>query len=699
MSSVRARISAPIVAALLLATTSAAAAVELVVTDEPGSTDGAAAGVSDRALPVADAAETRRPVVRVQDAATTLVVDRAADPGALRRHPLVDRVEDHPSLDRWIVTSPSPARLARDLRAQHLEVDPVLVVRATDVLAPAPADPSDPYYPYHWGARMSELPYGLAAAGRPLQGPIVAVLDTGVAPHAELGDRLLPGLDLVSPGGDGRWDPHGHGTYTALTVAAAADDGLGSVGSCPGCRILPIRVLDAAGEGTSTAIADGIRSAVDLGADVINISAAGTRKGGSLSYEDSAVAYAAAAGVPILASAGNDGSTTLQYPAAIEGIIAVAGYDETGARASASSYGDWVDVAAPWCAVVGTSTGAGNYCGTSASAPFASGLVGLRRATVGTEPVTEVSSWLRAATRPVSWVAAGRLDACAVVREAPVRATLASLLEWTQGAAPSALSIDLAHPCGADHVRVEVAGHSSSRSLVRGVGRLSVASTPAFDLSAIPVGDHVLELTVTDALGRRTTDSHPLVVTEPVPAPVVLFTDVAVGSTHEAAIYWLADRGITRGCSPEGDRYCPAASVTRAQMASFLRSALALAPGPTDTYVDVSPGSTHAAAIGALWEAGITRGCAADGPRYCPSGSVTRAQMASFLTRGLDLPTPSDPTRFVDVPEGAPHADAVAALAAAGVTGGCSKDGTLFCPTAPVTRAQMATFLRNALAG
>jgi hypothetical protein len=72
--------------------------------------------------------------------------------------------------------------------------------------------------------------------------------------------------------------------------------------------------------------------------------------------------------------------------------------------------------------------------------------------------------------------------------------------------------------------------------------------------------------------------------------------------------------------------------------------------------------------------------------------------MASFLTRGLALPIPTDFEPFTDVPDG-PHSDAIAALAAAGVTGGCSADGTRFCPDAPVTRAQMATFLRNALDG
>jgi hypothetical protein len=707
----RTRSSAPLLAALLVASIGVPAATAgdvdggLRSERAPAVAEGSSLGNSALGIPALGDQVGRdldRSTVRPSRAARTLLVTDDADLGELRRHPLVDDVHHDPSLSRWVVSTRNPSELARQLRIQRLQADPVVVVQAaSDALAPAPAAPSDPFYGVHWGAHLSALPHGLSVVRWPQRAPVIAVLDTGVAPHPELGDRLLPGADLVTRSGDGRTDPHGHGTNTALTAAAGAGDGRGSVGSCPRCRILPIRVLDAQGNGTSTAIAEGIRVAVDLGADVINISAGGTRDGGSFSYEDSAVAYAAAAGVPILASAGNAGNTTPQYPAAMSGIIAVAGFDENGGRATHSNHGSWIDVAAPWCSVVGTSTGASTYCGTSSSAPFASGLVGLRRATVGPEPVTVVRDRLRAATHPVSWVAAGRLDACAVVRDdAPT--AVPSTTGWAAGAEPSSIKIDLGHPCGVNAVRVELGSSSATRSLSRGVGRITFASPGALDLASLPSGDHRLRITLTDPLGRSRTVDHTLVVTEVAPAvtePALHFSDVLSGSTHEGAIYWLADRGITRGCTADGMVYCPAASVTRAQMATFLRAALSLPAGPEDTYLDVVPGSTHATAIGALRQSRITLGCDRTGDLFCPTGSVTRAQMASFLTRGLDLAVPTDPTPFLDVPEDAPHADAVAALAAAGVTGGCSADGTRFCPDAPVTRAQMATFLRNALDG
>jgi hypothetical protein len=684
-----------------------------------------------------DARPGRAPVgsVHPRDAARTLVVGADADLTRLRRHPHVGSVEHDPGLDRYIVGTSDVASLSRDLAADGVDSDPVFVIRVTDLLEPAPAVPSDPFYRHHSGAHLSELPYGLGATRWLGEGPIVAVLDTGVAPHPELGDRLLPGADLIEPGGDGRVDPHGHGTMTALTVAAAADDGRGSTGSCPRCRILPIRVLGEDGGGTSTTLAKGIQVAVDLGADIINISAGGPRNGGSTSYEDAVVAAATAAQVPILASAGNDGTTRRHYPAAIDGVIAVAGATDTGARDPNSTYGSWVDVAAPWCSVVGNGSSATYYCGTSAAAPFASGLVALRRATVGAEPVPALRSHLLSSGHPVSWVAGGRLDACAVVRSDEVRAE-PTLDGWSVGADPSEILVHVAHPCGAAEVTVGLAGSSQTRTFGRAVGRLAFPTDLTFDLGAISLGETELTVTTKDALGRVATVTRNLTITEAEPAttdpalddepvedeptepvvddplvdepveddpvvdePVRRFDDVAPGSTHEGAIYWLAERGITGGCNSAGDRYCPSVAVTRAQMASFLRSALGLPAGPTDVFTDVSSGSAHAASIGSMREADITRGCDAAGTRYCPGTDITRAQMAAFLQRALGLEVPADPHRFDDLPAGARHADAVAALHAAGITGGCDSSGQRFCPDAPVTRAQMATFLRNALQG
>lgn len=168
------------------------------------------------------------------------------------------------------------------------------------------------------------------------------------------------------------------------------------------------------------------------------------------------------------------------------------------------------------------------------------------------------------------------------------------------------------------------------------------------------------------------------------------YRDVPAGSTHAGAITRLRDTAVTLGC--DVDRYCPAESVTRAQMASFLQRALGLPPGPTDGFRDVGAGSPHAGAIGALAAAGITVGCSPDGRSYCPGETVRRDQMASFLQRALELP-PGSEDRFVDVVPRSTHAAAIGAVDAAGITRGCDAEGRRYCPTTRVNRAQMASFV------
>jgi hypothetical protein len=174
------------------------------------------------------------------------------------------------------------------------------------------------------------------------------------------------------------------------------------------------------------------------------------------------------------------------------------------------------------------------------------------------------------------------------------------------------------------------------------------------------------------------------------------FDDVPSGYVHATGIDWLVAADITGGCTSDGRSFCPDRAVTRAQMASFLDRALDLPSGSVDAFTDVAAGDTHAAGIGAVARAGITRGCDAAGTRYCPADAVTRAQMATFLDRALSLPD-GDVDRFVDVSASDRHAPGIGALARAGITTGCDSTGTRYCPNRPVTRGQMATFLEAAL--
>ncbi len=165
------------------------------------------------------------------------------------------------------------------------------------------------------------------------------------------------------------------------------------------------------------------------------------------------------------------------------------------------------------------------------------------------------------------------------------------------------------------------------------------------------------------------------------------FVDIG-SSTFQADIIWLSESGITSGCAP--NYFCPDAAVTRGQMAAFLDRGLALPATSTDFFTDDN-GTTFEGNINRLAASGITKGCTAT--TFCPTGQVTRGQMAAFLVRALALP-PSSTNYFAD-DNGTTFENDINALAAAGITAGCTP--TTFCPNAAVTRGQMAAFLHRAL--
>jgi len=168
------------------------------------------------------------------------------------------------------------------------------------------------------------------------------------------------------------------------------------------------------------------------------------------------------------------------------------------------------------------------------------------------------------------------------------------------------------------------------------------------------------------------------------------------GNVHEANIEAIANAGVTLGCVAESTAFCPELSLTRAQIASFLARGLGLSPIPGDQFDDVSSTSVHKKNINAIADLGITLGCNAGGSLFCPNSVLDRAQMASFLARALSLAAIADGP-FTDI-DGAPtHAGNINAIAADGITLGCDGTGTAYCPYNTVTRAQMSSFLTRGL--
>lgn len=169
------------------------------------------------------------------------------------------------------------------------------------------------------------------------------------------------------------------------------------------------------------------------------------------------------------------------------------------------------------------------------------------------------------------------------------------------------------------------------------------------------------------------------------------FDDVPIEHVFVRDIARLARSGITKGCNDAQTVFCPTGTVTRGQMAAFLSRALTLPP--SNIVFRDTRDHLFRRDIGALAAARITLGCTNDGTLFCPDEPVTRGQMAAFLTRALRLPSGSKV--FADA-NGHLFQDSIAALERAGITKGCNASRTKFCPDDPVTREQMAAFLVRA---
>jgi len=208
-------------------------------------------------------------------------------------------------------------------------------------------------------------------------------------------------------------------------------------------------------------------------------------------------------------------------------------------------------------------------------------------------------------------------------------------------------------------------------------------------------GEHLLTFRAIDEAGNESTVERMVVVDN------TTFDDVPKTSPYWRVIEAVYREGISGGCSRAPMLFCPEAPVTREQMAVFLCRAAGLTPvSPVrPTFADVTASRSTFGYVEALVAAGITSGCRASGGlRYfCPTAVVSREQMAVFLCRAASLGTwrPSVPT-FADVPASSPAWPYVEALYRSGVTGGCATGPLRFCPAAAVTRAQMASFLCRA---
>ena len=259
-------------------------------------------------------------------------------------------------------------------------IEPDIAISATESAPTAAASCDDPFRPQQWALdSLGVESIWETSVGADID---IAIVDTGVdGGHPDLVGRVAPGVSFVGTGGTaqtgaGDTDPNGHGTHVAGIAAAGAQDGVGIAGVAPFARILPVRVLDSTGAGSSSAVAAGITWAVDNGAEVINLSLGGSYSGAIAT----AVDYADSRGVVVVAATGNTGTAnSVMYPAALATVIAVASHDSSGSLSPFSSRGPQVDVAAPGSSIVSAYPGAQWRLmqGTSMATPHVAGTVAL----------------------------------------------------------------------------------------------------------------------------------------------------------------------------------------------------------------------------------------------------------------------------------------------------------------------------------
>ncbi len=198
----------------------------------------------------------------------------------------------------------------------------------------------------------------LIAVGRPGgTGVTVAVLDTGVA-YRKRGKYLqspeldpnnfVKGYDFVD-GDDYANDANGHGTHVASTIAERTHNGSGLTGLAYGAKIMPVRVLDDAGEGDASTIARGVRFAARRGADVINLSLEFSTdvRAREIPQLLDAIAYAHKQGAIIVGASGNEADRAVAYPARADHVVSVGSTTEHGCLSDFSNVGTGLDLVAP----------------------------------------------------------------------------------------------------------------------------------------------------------------------------------------------------------------------------------------------------------------------------------------------------------------------------------------------------------------
>lgn len=638
--------------------------------------------------------------------------------------------EAKPVLDRWIKVpvqageQPEQAlqRLLARPEVEDAQLDYIVTLdQGAGVPLAFPADdPNDPGYPYQWHFPGADVPEAWKLSSG--SGVTVAVIDTGISRAGEdlTCRELVHEFDAVTQtaGAGVAEDSNGHGTHVAGTIAQCTNNGKGVAGIAHQARLMPINVF-VGNSTTASLLASGIDWATTHGARVINlsvgISCAAPWPECSWPIVNDALEAAAEADIVIVAASGNDGGAVVAHPANHPEVIAVGALEARLRRSWYSTYGSALSLSAPGGE---TSDQDGNlvdrngddypdgilqetlggmcraptttaYCfmaGTSMASPHVAGSAALLRSY---EPGADRNR-IRAA-----------LTCTALDGGEPGWDPVYGAGALQAGAALKAIRADSCvpqWPAGSQLLQLDAFERSLTVEWSPAIDEVAVTAYRIF-VDGNPLATLDGSITLATVGGLTPSFMYTLRVEAgddkgqwSANGPEATFFTApdfldTNGIFFEEDIAWLAGAGITKGCGPQ--IYCPTDPVTRAQMATFLVRALQLPLVAEDFFSDDN-GHPLEAEINALAAARITNGCAEG--RFCPDDGVTRAQMAALLVRAFGFPLVVDDYFWDD--NGDLLEAEINALAGSGVTRGCGP--AIYCPYDAVTREQMAAFIRRA---